>query len=94
MVGVGGEEFREAHYRDTVALIERMPLDAGDLVYASPFVPATDSPYLDDMRQAGYSSLDETTVRAEERRFRSALLTRLHANGVRLSRYDIREFVY
>ena len=94
MTGVGGEVFRAEHFRDTVDLIERMPLNAGDLVYVSPFVPAPDSPYLDDMQRAGYSSLDETAIHAEETRFRAALMPQLRARGVRMSRYDIREFVY
>ena len=94
MVGVGGEVYREAHFTDTVELIERMPLDRGDLVYASPFVPAVDSPYLDDMQRAGYSSLNESEIDAEERRFRAWLLPWLKRREVRMSRYDIREFVY
>lgn len=94
MAGVGGDEFRDAHLRDTVDLIRRMPLGAGDLVYVSPFVAAPESPYLDDMQRAGYSSLGETAIRIEEERFRSELLPWLKQRGVRMSRYDIREFVY
>jgi hypothetical protein len=77
-----------------VDLIKRMPLERGDLVYASPFVPAPDSPYLDDMQRAGYSSLSESEIDAEERRLRALLLPWLKRRGVRMSRYDIREFVY
>ena len=94
MAGVGGKEYRDNHFRDTVELIQRMPLGKGDLVYVSPFVPAAGSPYLDDMQLAGYSSLDESEIGIEEKRFRSALLPGLQRQGVRMSRYDIREFVY
>ncbi len=94
MAGIGGEAFRAAHFKDTVALIQAAPLGPGDLVYASPFVASGDSPYLDDMRSAGYSSLDEATQRQEEERFRAALSPWAQQRGVRISRYDVREFIY
>ncbi len=94
MAGVGGEVHREQHFVDTVNLIQRLPLGPGDLIYVSPFVPAADSPYLDDMQRAGYSSLDTDAIPLEERRFRAALLPWAKQRGVRVSRYDIREFVY
>ena len=52
MVGIGGAQFRDAHLRDTVALIERLPLDAGDLVYLSPFVSDGSTRYDMDMQAA------------------------------------------
>lgn len=94
MAGIGGEAFRAAHFDDTVALIQAAPLGPGDLVYASPFVASGDSPYLDDMRSAGYSSLDDVTQRQEEERFRAALSPWAQQRGVRVSRYDVREFIY
>lgn len=94
MAGIGGEAFRAAHFEDTVALIQRSPLGPGDLVYASPFVPGEDSAYLDDMAAAGYASLDEDAVRQEEERFRTALLPWARMRGVRISHYDVREFIY
>lgn len=94
MVGIGGEAYREPHFRDTVGLIQSLPLSGGDIVYISPFVPSPGSPYLSDMQRAGYPSLGETEIQAEEVRFRSALRPLLKRRGVRISRYDIREFVY
>jgi hypothetical protein len=46
------------------------------------------------MQRAGYSSLSESEIDAEERRLRAQLLPWLKRRGVRMSRYDIREFVY
>jgi radical SAM superfamily enzyme YgiQ (UPF0313 family) len=94
MVGVGGIPFRDAHFADTIALIQRLPLGPGDLVYISPFVAADDSPYLEAMRAAGYASLSEPAIRAEEERFRSALAPWAKSSGVRISHYDVREFIY
>jgi radical SAM superfamily enzyme YgiQ (UPF0313 family) len=94
MVGVGGVDFQEAHFRDTLELIARMPLSAGDLVYLSPFVPSADSPYVADAAAANLTSLGEAALLLEETRFRNALRTALHKGGARIARYDIREFLY
>ncbi len=94
MVGVGGEEYQDAHFADTVSAIGSMPLGAGDLVYLSPFVATPNSPYLDEMELAGYSSLSGQAIAAEETRFRQTLLPMLKPRAVRISRYDIREFIY
>ncbi len=94
MVGVGGERFREAHFAHSCALLASLPLDAGDLIYLSPFVASSDAPYAADMAAAAIAPLDETALLAEEERFRQALGGPARRSGVKLSRYDIREFVY
>jgi hypothetical protein len=94
MVGIGGQTYRAAHFRDTIDLIRRMPLDHNDLVYLSPFVASDDAPYVEDVRAAGIAPLDEAALDLEERRFRKVLRSTLRAQGVRISRYDIREFLY
>lgn len=94
MVGVGGERFREAHLRDTVALVERLPLGAGDIVYLSPFVSDGTTPYDADVATAGIIPLDEESIRSEEQRFKAALLPTAKRTGLRISHYDLREFVY
>jgi radical SAM superfamily enzyme YgiQ (UPF0313 family) len=78
MVGVGGDRFADGHVRDTVRLVERLPLDAGDLIYLSPFVEHGRLEYGRIDRQ--YETLRDA--------FRSA-----HP-AVQVARYDIREFVY
>lgn len=94
MVGIGGEHFREAHFRDTVALLQRLPLGADDLVYLSPFVAGPDSPYVTDLAAANFAPMTDDEIRAEEQRFKTALLPWAKARGVRVSHYDVREFVY
>jgi hypothetical protein len=39
-------------------------------------------------------ALDDAGLQREEARFRTALRAALHRRGVRVSRYDIREFLY
>ena len=94
MVGVGGHLYREAHFRDTVALIQRMPLDEHDIVYASPFVASPEAPYVYDAAEAGITPMNDDEVWQEVQRFRHTLLPWARTRGVRVSYYDIREFVY
>ncbi len=94
MAGIGGDRFREAHFRDTVALIQAMPLGRGDIVYVSPFVPSAEAPYVYDAAEAGIRALEPEEIRQEVRRFREALLPWARSHDVRLSHYDIREFLY
>jgi len=94
MVGVGGEVFREANFAAGLALLEALPLASGDLIYLSPFVSPGDSPYDADMAAAAIPPLDEVALAAEEERFRLALQPISRRTGAKVSRYDIREFVY
>jgi hypothetical protein len=94
MVGVGGEKFRQAHGEDTVALIQRMPLDAGDLIYLSPFVDDGRTPYSQQTAAASVTPLSEEAIERDEMRLKAALLPWAQVRGVRISHYDIREFVY
>ncbi len=94
LVGIGGARYREAHFRDTVALVQDMPLSAGDMVYLSPFVASPEAPYVYDAAEAGIRPLSEQEIEADLARFRQALLPWARKRGVRVSTYDIREFVY
>jgi hypothetical protein len=94
MVGIGGEHFRDAHFADTVTLLQRLHLGADDLIYLSPFVAGPDTPYVADLAAAGFAPMTEDEIWAEEQRFKSALLPWAKARGVRVSHYDVREFVY
>ncbi len=94
MVGVGGHTYREPHFKDTVALIQSMPLDEHDIVYASPFVASPDAPYVYDAAEAGIRPMREDEIWQEIQRFRSALRPWARTRGVKVSYYDIREFVY
>lgn len=94
MVGVGGDRFQEGHFRDTVALVQSLPLGPEDLFYLSPFVEDPASPYAQQVAEAGIRPLSEEEIRAEEERFRDVLRPWARARGVRISHYDVREFIY
>lgn len=93
MVGVGGDGFREGHFQDTVALIQQMPLDRKDLLYLSPFFDSPGSPYSQDAAREGIIPFSPADLAVEQQRFQDALRPWAKARGVRLSRYDIREFI-
>ncbi|MCC6166471.1 MAG: radical SAM protein, partial [Caldilineaceae bacterium] len=94
MLGIGGEAYRSAHFEDTVAAIRQMPLGSGDLIYLSPFVADEPSPYVEAMRAARIAPLDAAALETEEQRFKHALAPWAAACGVRISKYDVREFIY
>ena len=90
MVGLGGREYRERHARATVEALAAMPLGRGDLVYLSPFVEEPGSVYRERRLEAGLAAMDDAEIEAELK----ALARAIRAQGVQVSRYDIREFIY
>ena len=92
MVGAGGRRFAEAHLADSLALLERLPLDAEDLVYLSPFVLQPGSAYETRAAEGGVEPLDEDVAAAQYAAFRAGARSRVGAAKVAL--YHIDEFVY
>lgn len=92
LVGLGGDRFAERHVADTVALLNRLPLGVGDIVYLSDLVEHPDTSYPALAREAGIRALDSAELYAQ----REAILSGLHygASGPKVARYDIHEFVY
>jgi hypothetical protein len=94
MVGAGGERYRDDHRRATLALIQAMPLDHRDLVYLSPFVDEEPSPYREAAAALALTPLDDDAIRDEVRRFKGALAPWAKPRGLRVSNYDVHEFIY
>jgi len=92
MCGAGGDRFADRHVEDTAALIESLPLAAGDVVYLSPFIENPDSVYAARARADGVRALSAPAIESQHRVLREAV-RRAHP-GVKAARYDIREFVY
>lgn len=92
MLGVGGERFADAHVRDTLALLDALPLGPGDLVYLSPFVQHAGGEYAKKADADGIAPLEGAEIEAQFEVLRDAV-KRVHP-GVRTARYDIREFLY
>ncbi len=92
MVGVGGRRYAAGHTRDTAALLERLPLGEGDVVYLSPFVRHDDSAYAERAAADGLEDLDQTERAEQDAALRGA--ARAAVPGARVARYHIDEFVY
>jgi hypothetical protein len=92
MVGVGGRRFARAHRDDSQALVSRLPLGEGDIVYLSPFQEEAGSEYARRAIAEGLRPLDDTEHRAQYAELRDGIRAALP--GAIVTRYDLREFVY
>ncbi|HYU30643.1 MAG TPA: radical SAM protein [Thermoanaerobaculia bacterium] len=90
MIGMGGRAWRERHRRESLETLAGLSLDRRDLLYLSPFVEEAGSAYVSRRLAEGWEPLSADEIEAE-----TALWTAdLRARGLRLGRYDIREFIY
>jgi hypothetical protein len=94
MLGVGGARYADGHVRDTVQLLNAMPLGRGDLVYFSDFVVQPDAPYAAVAAAAGMAPLEPAQLRAQEAAIRAGFAARDAQQAPQFARYDIGEFVY
>ncbi len=92
MVGAGGHRYADGHLRDSAALLRRLPLGEGDLVYLSPFVRHDDSAYARIAAADGLEDLSKGERAAQETALRAAAKDAVPA--ARVARYSIDEFVY
>jgi radical SAM superfamily enzyme YgiQ (UPF0313 family) len=92
MTGLGGDRFATDHVRGTIAALNAMPLERGDLIYFSDLVemPATAYPRL--AAAAGIRALSADERRSQRESLSGGL--RFGAPGPQIAHYDVREFVY
>jgi hypothetical protein len=92
MEGLGGDRFARAHVEETIELLGALPLDRGDVVYLSPFLENPESEYARRAARDGIGPLTSAECEAQGAAFRDAV-RRAHP-GVKVARYDVREFIY
>jgi radical SAM superfamily enzyme YgiQ (UPF0313 family) len=90
MIGLGGDHYATRHVADTATVLNALQLGAGDLLYLSDLVEEPGTPY---PRLALQHDLRALTA-AERAAQRADLRRGLHLTGVKISNYDVREFVY
>lgn len=90
MIGAGGQNYAEAHFKASVALLQSLPLDGNDLIFLSEFVPHPDQPYFTKAQAAGIAAFSEPALQQEVQRWRTAL-SDLPARRVP---YHLQEFIY
>lgn len=90
MIGLGGDRFAAGHVADTINVLNRMELGRGDLLYFSDLVeePGTSYPLI--AAQQAIRALN----REERAAQRAAIRAGLESGEVKVSNYDVREFVY
>jgi radical SAM superfamily enzyme YgiQ (UPF0313 family) len=108
LLGAGGKQYAQAHVADTAFLLNRMDLDADDLIYFSELVETGSSavsaspegdetPLLEYTRDAYAQNLTPLTSAqriAQGEEIESLLFFNPDRGVPHISRYDIREFVY
>ena len=91
MLGIGGDRYADGHVRDSLALLNDLPLDAGDMVYFSEFVDEPGSAYAEAAQAEGIQPLTGEAIRQQAKTIRAGLRFPIPP---RISAYDIREFIY
>ncbi len=92
LLGVGGHQFAQVHVQETIRVLNAMPLDDDDILYFSHLLVNDDMPYAKDAVQAGLQPLTQEECAAQGEAIEQNLL--LTQGLPKISRYDIREFVY
>jgi hypothetical protein len=94
LLGAGGERFFEAHARATARTLEAMALGERDIVYFSELVASEGLPYARHAVGEGIPPLSPERLRAQREAILAGLGPVSRGGRPRVSRYDIREFVY
>ena len=90
MIGLGGDRFATGHVADTISVLNHMPLSGGDLLYFSDLIEEPGTLYPTLAQQHDIHALDTEGQSGQ----RAALRAGLQLAGVKISNYDVREFVY
>jgi radical SAM superfamily enzyme YgiQ (UPF0313 family) len=92
IVGAGGKRFARNHVERSVSLMARLPLEQGDIVYLSPLRLDPESEYAGRSADDRVEPLTDDEGQAQYVELRDRI-RRAHP-GLKVARYDIREFVY
>lgn len=93
LAGAGGVKFYDRHVKNTIEAILKMPLGGGDIVYISPLVLDEADEYVKIMNEIGSKTLDKFEIARQIQEIKSGLGI-LNSLGVRVTLYDIQEFIY
>ncbi|GIV66624.1 MAG: radical SAM protein [Chloroflexota bacterium] len=94
LLGAGGKTYEMDHVRDTIQLINTMPLDTNDLIYFSELVENENLPYVQTAFQHSLQPLSTEERIQQGEMIENNLIFNPKRGIPHISRYDIREFVY
>lgn len=92
MIGLGGDRYADGHVADTIAALEAMSLDRGDIIYFSDLVEVPGTPYPRLAADAGIRPLDAGERRRQRVTIRAGL--RFPGPPPRMTTYSVLDFVY
>ncbi|NDJ86987.1 MAG: radical SAM protein [Chloroflexi bacterium] len=94
LLGAGGQQHADSHVRDTIKALNAMDLDMDDIIYFSEILVGEDTPYAREAYQAGLQPLSHSERLAQGAAIEAGLHFSSEGGVPKISRYDIREFVY
>jgi hypothetical protein len=94
LIGAGGRENYAAHVRETVRVLNELPLGSNDYVYFSPLVIYPGSQYDTQAMTDVVTPLSEDEMRKQEQDIRLALRFDARHGKPYLARYELETFVY
>jgi hypothetical protein len=94
LIGLGGEAFFDSHVRETIALLNEMPLGREDIIYLSPLYIHPGSDYEEKARAFRIRALAPHELKRQIHLIREGLRFASSVERPRISIYDVREFVY
>ncbi len=93
LLGAGGRQYAERHVEHTLAILRAMDLGPEDILYFSELVVTPDMPYA---REAVREGIEPLKAQEQQEQMQAIVqgLAYPPKHRPRISRYDIREFVY
>jgi len=92
LVGAGGKQFSDQHQKDTVDLLQKLPLSKGDIVYLSELYD-TNPDYIDSMKQMNYAIPSQLQIRNWSNNLKD-MIKKTISKEIQVSIYDINQFFY
>ncbi len=94
LLGAGGKQYALNHIRDTVKVINQMPLDLDDIIYFSELIEGDELQYSQDAYRSDLQPLTALERIQQGEVIEDKLIFSPNRGTPHISRYDIREFVY
>lgn len=94
LLGAGGRQYSATHVTDTADALNQMDLDENDFIYFSDFLPQAGTPYNSVAISHNITPLSYQEMRHQEKEIRKRLHYDGGAQSPKITRYDIREFLY
>ena len=94
LLGAGGRQYAGAHIRDTIRVLNAMDLGRSDIIYFSELVVSEGLEYARDAHRVGLEPLTHQERIAQGEAIERGLKFSRQPDAPRISRYDIREFIY